>query len=131
ALLDLVSASWLEALAAACRGAGAAVLFALTYDGRISFDPADRADETIRALVNLHQHTDKGVGMAAGPDACSVARQCFENAGYEVHDAPADWKLTPDARPLQRALIDGWTEAASAIESARPTEILAWRARRL
>jgi glycosyltransferase involved in cell wall biosynthesis len=35
ALLDLVSERWLLALAARCRHAGAAALFALSYDGRI------------------------------------------------------------------------------------------------
>src|SRR5690606_442811 len=35
ALLDLVSAEWLEGLAASCRAANASALFALTYDGRM------------------------------------------------------------------------------------------------
>src|SRR5262252_1729385 len=41
ALLDLVSDAWLETLVARCRDAGVAVLFALTYDGRIDFAPAE------------------------------------------------------------------------------------------
>src|SRR5262245_3364562 len=35
ALLDFVSAAWLDALADLCAGAGAAALFALSYDGLI------------------------------------------------------------------------------------------------
>ena len=37
ALLDLASDVWLQALATRCRESGAAVLFALTYDGRIDY----------------------------------------------------------------------------------------------
>src|SRR5882672_2815827 len=40
ALLDLVSAEWLEALARRCRDAAADVCFALTYDGRTVCVPA-------------------------------------------------------------------------------------------
>jgi len=117
-------------LARACRDANASVLFSLTYDGRLVFDPADPADETIRTLVNAHQRTDKGLGAAAGPDACGLARQHFEDAGYEVRVEPSDWRLAPDRAALQRALIEGWAEAAVAIESSRAAEILAWRDRR-
>ncbi len=44
ALLDLVSERWLRALAARCAGHGAAVLFALSYDGRIVCSPEDPDD---------------------------------------------------------------------------------------
>ena len=67
ALLDLVSDRWLRSLAARCRTSGAAVLFALTYDGRIQCTPEEPEDEAIRDLVNRHQRTDKGFGEAAGP----------------------------------------------------------------
>jgi hypothetical protein len=131
ALLDLASVSWLHAMADACRKARSSVLFALTYDGRIVCDPEDPADETLRRLVNRHQRTNKGLGIAAGPDATSVARQCFGDAGYEVHDEAADWGLTPRSASLQRALIDGWAEAAGEIAPERAAEIDAWRDRRL
>lgn len=131
ALLDLTSASWLHAVADACRKARSSVLFALTYDGRIACDPEDPADETLRRLVNQHQRTNKGLGIAAGPDATSVARQCFEDAGYEVHDEAADWALAPRSASLQRALIEGWSEAANEIAPERAAEIARWRDRRL
>jgi hypothetical protein len=131
ALLDLVSGSWLRAAAAACRTAGAAILFALTYDGRMACNPADPDDETIRSLVNRHQLTDKGIGTSAGPDATSIARQCLEEVGYRVYEEPSDWTLQPEAIPLQRQLIDGWAEAAAAVDPARTTAIASWRDRRL
>src|SRR4051812_25546624 len=60
ALLDLVSEEWLRTLAVRCAQAGAAVLFALTYDGRIVCSPPDPDDAEIVSLVNRHQRIDKG-----------------------------------------------------------------------
>ena len=44
ALLDLVSDRWLAELASHCREAGAAALFALTYNGQTAFD--HRSDDS-------------------------------------------------------------------------------------
>jgi len=131
ALLDLVSEAWLRALAVRCAQAGAAVLFALTYDGRITCSPQDPDDAGIVSLVNRHQHTDKGFGPALGPDAIDVAAHCFEGLGYRVQRARSDWVLTPESRQLQRQLIDGWAQAAAEIAPAREAVIDAWRDRRL
>ncbi len=132
ALLDLVSESWLRTLATRCRETGAAALFALTYNGESRCLPADAEDETIRALVNRHQKTDKGLGgPAAGPDAAAFAARCFSAAGYHVRRESADWMLPPHARDLQRRLIEGWAEAAAEIAPERASSIGAWRDRRL
>ena len=84
ALLDLVSEAWLRVLAARCREAGAAALFALTYDGRIDCLPADPEDATIYDLVNRHQRTYKGFRPALGPEAVAAAERCFTGEGYRV-----------------------------------------------
>ena len=131
ALLDLVSDRWLRTLAARCRTSGAAVLFALTYDGRIACTPAEPDDEAIRDLVNRHQRTDKGFGEAVGPDASDLAQEYFAGAGYEVQRGPSDWVLQPDARELQRQLIDGWARAAESLSPADSRWIRAWRSSRL
>ena len=67
ALLDLVSDAWLRGLAAQCRAHGSAAMFALTYDGRMAFDPGEPEDSLVCDLVNRHQETDKGFGPALGP----------------------------------------------------------------
>jgi trans-aconitate methyltransferase len=59
ALLDLVSAQWLQAVCAACQRERSAVLFALSYDGRMNCRPEEPEDELVRNLVNRHQHTDE------------------------------------------------------------------------
>jgi hypothetical protein len=132
ALLDLVSDGWLRSLAHHCRAAGAAALFTITYNGRSSCTPPEAEDEMVRNLMNRHQKTDKGLGgPAAGPDAVDSAARCFADAGYRVQTAPSDWILEPAEHQLQRQLIDGWAEAATAIAPDIASTIARWRLRRL
>jgi hypothetical protein len=101
ALLDLVSAEWLQELAFRCGATGAAALFALTYDGRMECAPVEPEDAMVRDLVNRHQRTDKGFGPALGPGASAYAADCFAAAGYEVRTERSDWVLdasTPDLK---------------------------------
>src|SRR5262245_61433672 len=132
ALLDLVSESWLRSLAAGCGGAGAAALFAITYDGRSTCSPAEPEDEMVLGLFNEHQHRDKGLGgPAAGPDAIDAAVRCFADAGYHVETAPSDWNLAPSDAALQRELIEGWAFAATETGPDAAPRIADWRARRI
>ena len=131
ALLDLVSETWLRALADRCRASGAAALFALTYNGQSSCVPSEPEDDAIRHLMNRHQKTDKGFGAAAGPDATDEAARAFAAVGYRVRREASDWVLPPDARDLQRRLIEGWADAAAEIASDQSGAIDAWLARRL
>ena len=131
ALLDLVSAPWLESLASACRQAGATALFALTYDGRIHCSPEEPGDDEVRQLVNEHQRGDKGFGPALGPTACTVAAECFGALGYSVEREASDWHLEPDAGELQRQLIEGWSRAAVQMDPGRAAFIREWTDRRL
>jgi hypothetical protein len=130
ALLDLVSEAWLGALAARCVEHGSIALFALSYDGRIACAPEDSADAAIVALVNEHQRTDKGFGPALGPDATDAAERRFRTLGYRVQRARSDWTLPPASHALQRALIDGWAQAATEIATSDAAVIDAWRRRR-
>jgi Methyltransferase domain len=132
ALLDLVSESWLDALAGQCRVAGAAALFALTYDGRSECRPAEPEDHSVRALMNRHQkRSDHGFGAAAGPDAVVFAERAFRAAGYDVQRERSDWILDPDARDLQHQLIEGWAGAAGEVAPDQSETITNWMTRRL
>jgi hypothetical protein len=131
ALLDLVSESWLSALARLCRASGAAALFALTYNGQSSCVPVEPEDEMIRELMNRHQKTDKGFGTAAGPDATDAAARCFSAVGYRVRRESSDWVLGPETRDLQRELIEGWARAAVEIAPQHSAPVDDWLARRL
>jgi len=131
ALLDLASDAWLQALATRCRESGAAVLFALTYDGRIDYAPAEPEDDLIRDLVNTHQRTDKGLGLAAGPAAAVKTGELFAAAGYHIEREASDWVLTSESRSLQHQLIDGWAKAAMAAAPEQAPAIADWRERRI
>jgi SAM-dependent methyltransferase len=131
ALLDLVSAPWLERLANRCRAARAAVLFALTYDGRVRCWPQERDDATVIALVNLHQRTDKGFGPALGPEAAAAAARQFGRAGYRLRRARSDWRIGPDEPALQAALLEGWAQAAREITPRATPKVDGWLRRRL
>jgi len=131
ALLDLVSDQWLTALCALCRAHRTAVLFALTYDGRIHCSPPDAEDERLRTLVNRHQRTDKGIGRALGPDAAAHAAEHLEASGYQVTRDRSDWILESDSADLQRELIVGWVAAAAEVAPEYVEIMGRWLARRL
>lgn len=131
ALLDLVSAAWLEALVRHTVAARADVLFALSYDGRIDFTPAETDDAWVRALVNRHQRGDKGFGPALGPGAAAAAARALEAAGYRVEREASDWRLEPAQNALQAALLDGWRAAAAEIAPDEIARLARWHARRL
>ena len=130
ALLDLVSDGWLQRLVRRCRAADAAVLFALTYDGRMECTPPEPEDDEVRRLVNEHQKRDKGFGPALGPDAPSRVVDLLSAAQYQLRYEASDWHLGEASPQLQQQLIDGWASAASEIAPDRRERLDDWRRRR-
>ena len=132
ALLDLVSASWLATVAGHCRRQGAAGLFTITYNGRSACQPVEEEDALVLELFNRHQRTDKGLGgPAAGPHATEAARLAFEAAGFTVRVEPSDWAIGPEARAMQRFLVDGWASASGEVSPDEAPVIAGWRRKRL
>ncbi|MDW8340981.1 MAG: class I SAM-dependent methyltransferase [Geminicoccaceae bacterium] len=131
ALLDLVSAPWLERLVSVLRARDLAFLAALSFDGRIELAPSHRLDAEVVALVLRHQRTDKGFGPALGPEAASFCAALFSQANDRPHLVRSDWRLGTNDRALQHALVEGWAEAAIAIAPERSASIRAWRDERL
>jgi hypothetical protein len=131
ALLDLVSNDWLRIFVPRCREANAAVLFALSYDGRMRCEPMESEDFTIRDLVNRHQRTDKGFGPALGAEAVRVAEDYLQRLGYRVRREFSDWRISPTMVHLQKEIIAGWAAAALAASPAQESMIAGWRERRL
>ncbi|HMB73932.1 MAG TPA: class I SAM-dependent methyltransferase [Gammaproteobacteria bacterium] len=130
ALLDLVSAPWIESLAAGLAHARAALWLALTYDGRIELEPRHPLDATLRTLLNAHQLTDKGFGAALGPHAHDFACKTLSGAGFAIREATSDWLLGADDRVLARELLLGWLSAAR--EHAGDRALLSeWETQRL
>ncbi len=130
ALLDLVSAAWVDAVASACARARVSALFALSYDGRIDWSPRLPDDDWLREQVNGHQLGDKGFGPALGPAATEYTRRAFSAVGFEIQTAPSDWRIATTETAMQEALIEGWGLAAAEIAPLEYSRIAAWLAAR-
>lgn len=126
ALLDLVSAPWVEALAAACAERALPALLALSYDGRMEWTDPLPGDEALRLAVNAHQRGNKGFGPALGPSAAGAAAAAFRSHGHRVWTADSSWQLGPAQAALQRALLDGWLAAATEARPAWGERFKAW-----
>jgi len=122
ALLDLTSAPWLAQLARHCRHT--ALLFALSFDGRLAWDPVLPGDAMVRDRFLVHQRTDKGFGPALGPDAAGHLAGLLEAQGHRVTTAISDWRLEPEDRQMLTAMLEGMIAAATAIED--DPELVQW-----
>lgn len=130
ALLDLVSGDWLGRLVVEIAARKVPLYAALTYDGRIGFDPGDSGDAAIVAAVNEHQRRDKGFGPALGPTAATAAVSRLEAVGYSVIQGPSDWVFGPDDRKIQTEILSGWAAAARETSDRRSTDTDSWLTRR-
>lgn len=126
ALIDLVSAQWLEALADCACERRAAVLIVLSYAGDFDLDPSHEDDSRILALVNADQHGDKGDGSALGPDACGMLNRLLGSRGYSVTIEASPWFLAAEQADLQEALLRGWATAALEQSPADEAAITRW-----
>lgn len=129
AFLDLVSAEWIERLVTEIAVRKLRFYAALTYDGRVGFEPADPSDAAIVAAFHRHQRTDKGFGPALGPAAAATAIGLFERVGYTVEQGASDWILGP-ADDLQMEKVAGFAAAAAEIGGVAISAIDGWAARR-
>lgn len=130
ALLDLMSANWLEALARTAARRRAALLMVLSYCGNFELQPNDSRDQWLCDTVNDHQHRDKGTGGAAGPQATAILSGALAKQGFEVITEPSPWVLDHRHTRLQQALMSGWCEAAREQAPAQQAAIDEWQAKR-
>lgn len=140
ALLDLVSAEWLDVLVARCAEHRQALLIALSITGKWHLTDARDAprhgpdDAYIHALFNAHQQRDKGFGAALGGRAHVELVKRLNAAGFYVEEAASPWRLKAgqvDHTALLHPLIDGWAQAAIEQAPEAHERINAWRTQRL
>jgi hypothetical protein len=115
ALLDLVSAAWIDRLVAYLARLTLPFYAALSCDGVVTLTPETRHDEAVIAAVNCHQRTDKGFGTALGPDAAWTVPERFSRAGFAVIAGRSDWRFGPHDRNIQMEMLTGWSGAAREI----------------
>ncbi|KAA0940265.1 class I SAM-dependent methyltransferase [Streptomyces apricus] len=108
ALLDVLDADEIEALAAACAGAGCPALLTLSVVGRVELTPAHPLDAEITEAFNDHQRR----GDLLGPEALSTACDAFSRHGATVRVHPSAWRLGPDESALTAEWLRGWVGAA-------------------
>ena len=113
ALLDLTSAACLDEFAAWCRGMP--LLMALSFDGRLLFEPGAPEDDEICRRFVAHQRTDKGFGLALGPDAAAHLADRLAATGCAVRLERSDWLLGSDDRAVLRVTLAGIVAAAREI----------------
>ena len=129
ALLDLVSASWLDALFERVGKANAAMFFALSVDGRVNWEPPAEGDEIVHQLFAAHQRSDKGFSAALGGEAPAMAAARLAALGYGVTRSRSDWHIEETA--MLQAMVDGMGSAALEQDSNAHARVQAWRTRRL
>lgn len=115
ALLDLVSADWLDAVVASLARLSRPFYAALSYDGAVALAPENPRDSDIIEAVNRHQRTDKGFGIALGPGAAQIAPEQLRAAGFTVIEGRSDWLFGADDRAIQTEILAGWAGAAQEI----------------
>ena len=108
ALLDVLTADEVDALAAACAGAGCPALFALSVLGKVELTPAEPLDEEIAEAFNAHQRR----GGLLGPDAVTVAAEAFGRHGATVALHASPWQLGAGESALTAEWLRGWVGAA-------------------
>jgi len=127
ALLDLCARPWVQALAALLLHHRLPFYAALSYNGCMSWEPVDEADQAVTEAFNRHQQGDKGFGPALGPDAARVTAAIFRACGYQVTLAGSPWRLGPEQSDLQHDFLQGVAEAAT--EAGEPAAV-GWVQRR-
>ncbi|MFD9192663.1 class I SAM-dependent methyltransferase [Streptomyces phaeochromogenes] len=108
ALLDVLTPDEIEALAAACAGAGCPALLTLSVVGRVELTPAHPLDDEITAAFNDHQRR----GDLLGPESINAACDAFARHGATVRVHPSAWRLGPDESALTAEWLRGWVGAA-------------------
>ena len=108
ALLDVLTREEVDALVAACVGAGCPALLTLSVAGKVELTPADPMDAEIADAFNAHQRRD---GLL-GPDAVTVTCEAFAAHGATVRVHPSAWRLGPDEAALTAEWLRGWIGAA-------------------
>ena len=104
AFFDLVAESWLVRF---CQALRTTLYTVLTYDGSEQWLPPHSADSAMLKAFHAHQKTDKGFGVAAGPDATNVMQRELTARGFQVTLASSPWKIDQTEAAFIHALATG------------------------
>ncbi|MDD7940884.1 class I SAM-dependent methyltransferase [Actinomycetospora lutea] len=114
ALLDLLTVEEIDAIAAACVGAGCAALLTLSVVGSVRIDPGEPRDLAFATAFDAHQQRTVDGRTLLGPHAAAVAEEAFARHGAAVRSRSSPWHLGLDDVDLVVAWLQGWVAAAAA-----------------
>lgn len=129
ALLDLVSAAWIEGFADRLR---VPLLACLSVDGRDLMLPRHAGDGVVARGFRRDQGREKGFGgPALGARADAALRAALRARGFAVSGAVSDWRIPPRATAMLMELVDGHAGAALRWLPGRAKAIGDWHRTRL
>lgn len=123
AFFDLVAEPWLIRF---CQALRVTLYTVLTYDGNEQWLPAHHADASMLKAFHAHQKTDKGFGVAAGPDASAIMQRELAARGFQVTLAPSPWKIDQAETAFMRALATGSAAAVCETGLLSTQEVEQW-----
>jgi hypothetical protein len=112
ALIDILTVDEVDAIAAACAGAGVPALIMLSVVGRVEFTPADPFDAEVAAAFNAHQRRTVGERRLLGPDAVAALADAFARHGVATTLRPSPWQLGAGDQALLEVWFREWLAAA-------------------
>ena len=113
ALVDLLTATEIDGLAAACAAARVPALLTLTVMGPVEIDPPDpEIDAEVTAAFDAHQRRTVVGRPLLGPDAARATVQAFRRHGMTVHTADSPWRLDDGDRILTARWLTERVDAA-------------------
>lgn len=130
AVADLVSASWVDALAVQLERCRVPLLSVLAVDGRRQWRPPDGTDAPLHDAFARHQRRDKGFGPALAGAATVYLGARLAAAGCAVATAASDWQIGSDDRPMLEAVIAAERLAATEQSPDAAPSFAAWAERR-
>ena len=128
AFFDLVAETWLVRF---CQALRTTLYTVLTYDGSERWLPAHRADASILKAFHAHQKTDKGFGVAAGPDSSSIMQRELTARGFQVALAPSPWQIDQTEAAFIQALATGSAAAVRETGLLNEQDVTQWLAARI
>jgi SAM-dependent methyltransferase len=128
AFFDLVAETWLIRF---CQALRVTLYTVLTYDGNEQWLPAHHADDAILKAFHAHQKTDKGFGVAAGPDASAIMKRELATRGFQVTLAPSPWQIDQAEAAFIQALATGSAAAVRETGLLNAQDLDKWLAARV
>jgi hypothetical protein len=131
ALLDLVSAAWINQLANRLASGRLPLLALLSYDGRMQWSLADASDAVLARAFHRDMLGDQGFGPALGPNAAFDLAAALTERGAITQLRDSYWRIAASDSAMLTAMNASLSAAAR--RGARGLEhpaIEAWSALR-